>query len=186
MNPVTLKCGSVVRYIDIFWCILSSWNLKSKASCGQLLTLMQTNVWLGILLSKRQNTKRGSLPQCCLQRDSQTLNNQPFHSNNLSKQERPLGHGGTNIQVFFLSESIWRFNTNNQTSAKTVEGQAAFSCGHGFSKMPCKGVMRLHTSVLIEWAAFLLDSVFFSPPHAWKLGPLESWAQLRTAWQELR
>lgn len=61
----------------------------------------------GDLLSKRQNTKRGSLPKCCLQRDSQALNNQPFHSNNLSKQERPLGHGGTNTQVFFfcLSQS---------------------------------------------------------------------------------
>lgn len=72
----------------------------------------------GDLLSKRQNAKRGSVPQCCLQRDSQALNNQPFHSNNLSKQERPLGHGGKKYtSIFCLRQSEGLTQTTKRRGA---------------------------------------------------------------------
>lgn len=80
------------------------------------------------------------------------LINQPFHSNNLWKTFRPQRY----INLFILSGSIWRFNRSNQTSVSSAaQGPAAYLWGHGFSRMPCKGVMRLNTSIIIEWVEFL-------------------------------
>lgn len=44
-----------------------------------------------------------------------------------------------------------------------------------------EGVVRLSTSVLIDWAALLLDRASFSPPHAWRVQSLNFSAQAGAA-----